>query len=56
MTDIGTWASVIGGLIALALGPSSVSSGEIQKILDNSKAFAALPRMTRTPAFRLESF
>jgi len=56
VSSVTTWALVIGGLIALAVGPSSGSAGETQKILDNSKAFAAMPRMKHTPAFHLESF
>jgi len=53
MSSVTTWTLSMGGLIALAIGPSNGSAGEIQKILDNSKAFAAMPRMTHTPAFRL---
>jgi hypothetical protein len=45
---------VVGGLLALALSPATASAGELQNLLDKSKAFAALPRMKHTPAFRLE--
>ena len=45
---------VIAGLIALTLGSPGASAGEIQKILDKSKVFAALLTMKHTPAFRLE--
>jgi len=54
MSNVSTWAFVMGGLIALACGSSRASAGEIQNILDKSKAFAALPRMKHAPAFRLE--
>jgi hypothetical protein len=50
------WGFLAGGLIALALGPSLVSAGELQNILDKSKAFAALPAVEHVPAFRLEPF
>jgi hypothetical protein len=36
--------------------PSDASAGELQALLDKSKAFAALPKVEHTPAFRLESF
>ncbi len=54
MSNVGTWAFVMGGLIALAFGSSRACAGEIQNILDKSRAFAAMPRMKHTPAFRLE--
>jgi len=54
MSSVGNWAFVVGGLIALACGSSRASAGELQNILDKSQAFAALPRMKHTPAFRLE--
>jgi len=56
VSSVTAWALVMGGLISVAIGPSRGSAGEIQKILDNSKAFAAMPRMKHTPAFRLEPF
>jgi len=56
MSNTSTWVFVMGGLIALTCGSSRASAGEIQKILDKSKAFAALPKVKRTPAFRLEPF
>jgi len=40
----------------LSFNPSAAPAGEIQRILDNSKAFAALPKTRHTPAFRLEVF
>ncbi|MBM4042993.1 MAG: hypothetical protein FJ290_31270, partial [Planctomycetes bacterium] len=56
MSNASTWAFVMGGVVALACGASGAPAGEIQKILDNSKAFAAMPKVKHTPAFRLESF
>ena len=56
MSNVNTWAFVVGGLIAVTCGPSPASAGEIGKILDKSKAFAALPRVKHAPAFRLEPF
>ena len=53
-SDLSAWALMMGGLIALAFGSSCASAGELQNILDKSKAFAALPTVKRTPAFRLE--
>jgi len=49
-------AACLSGLIALAFWSSGASAGELQKLLDESKAFAALPVMKHTPAFRLEPF
>jgi hypothetical protein len=54
MSNVSAWAFVVAGLVALAFGPSRASAGELQNMLDKSKAFAALPRMKHTPAFRLE--
>jgi len=54
--NVTIWAVVWGGVIALAFGSSGASAGELQNILDRSKAFAALPKTKHTPAFRLESF
>jgi hypothetical protein len=56
MSNVSAWAFVVAGLVALAFGPSRASAGELQNMLDKSKAFAALPRMKHTPAFRLELF
>ena len=53
MPNINTWACLMAGLVALAFGTSSASAGELQNLLDKSKAFAALPRMKHTPAFGL---
>ena len=47
---------VCAGLIALTTGASPASAGELQNLLDKSKAYAALPRVKHTPAFRLECF
>jgi len=54
MSNVSTWAAVCGGLIALTFGSSGAEAGELQNILDKSKAFAALPIMKHTPAFHLE--
>jgi hypothetical protein len=56
VSNTSTWALVMGGLIAMTSWSYHASAGEIQRILDNSKAFAALPRVKHTPAFRLEPF
>ncbi|KPK41380.1 MAG: hypothetical protein AMK72_15305 [Planctomycetes bacterium SM23_25] len=55
-TSITRWVAVCGGLVCLALWPSRAGAGELQNILNESKAFAALPKTKHTPAFRLESF
>jgi len=55
-SKVGISRFVVAGLIALACAISGGSAGELQKILDNSKAFAALPAMKHTPTFRLEPF
>jgi len=49
-------AAVCSGLILLTLVASVARAGELQNLLDKSQAFAALPRMKHTPAFRLEPF
>ncbi len=54
--SVTTWVAVWGGVVALAFGSSRASAGELQNILDESKAFAAPPRTKHTPAFRLEPF
>jgi hypothetical protein len=41
MSNVSTWAFVMGGLIALAFGSSRASAGELQNILDKSKALSA---------------
>ena len=46
--------AVCGGLIVLNFWPVLAPAGELQNILDKSKAFAALPRLKHTPAFRVE--
>jgi hypothetical protein len=51
-----TWAIVASGLIVLSFLAAGVSAGELQDLLEKSKAFAALPRIKHTPAFRLECF
>ena len=56
MPNINTWACLMAGLVALAFGTSSASAGELQNLLEKSKAFTALPRKQHTPAFRLETF
>ena len=56
LSNVSAWAAVCGGLIALAFGSSLASAGELQNLLDKSKAFAALPVVKHTPAFRLEPF
>ena len=56
MSNVSTWTLVMGGLIALTFWPPVAYAGELQNLLDKSKAFAALPVMKRTPAFRLEPF
>jgi hypothetical protein len=55
-SNVNAWATVYGGLIVLIFWLSRASAGELQKLLERSEAFAALPAMTHTPAFRLESF
>jgi len=47
---------VVVGLISVTFCSSRASAGELQSILEKSKAFAALPRVKHTPAFRLEPF
>ena len=56
VSNISSWAFVLGGLTALSLWPSLATAGELQNILDKSKAFAALPTLKHTTAFRLERF
>jgi len=56
LSHVSTWTCVIAGLMALSFWPSCVSAGELQNLLDKSQAFAALPRVTHTPVFRVESF
>ena len=56
LSHVSTWTCVIAGLMALSFWPSCVSAGELQNLLDKSQAFAALPRVTHTPVFRLEPF
>jgi hypothetical protein len=56
ITNVSTWAFVVGGLMALGFWSSLASAGELQSLLDKSKAFAALPTVKHTPAFRLEPF
>jgi len=51
-----TWAFALLGLLALAGEPSLARAGELQNLLDKSQAFAAVPKVKHTPAFRLESF
>ena len=55
-SNFNTWTLVAGGVIALCLGSSHASAGELQNLLDKSKAFAALPKVRHTPAFRVERF
>ena len=54
--SVTTWTAVCGGLVCLAFLSSGATAGELQNILDKSKAFAALPAVKHTPAFRLEPF
>ena len=56
LSHVSTWTCVIAALMALSFWPSRVSAGELQNLLDKSKAFAAVPKVKHTPAFRLESF
>ena len=56
MLNARAWAFVMSGLFAVTCSSSRAPAGEIQKILDKSQAFAALPRVKHIPAFRLESF
>ncbi len=56
MSKVRTWAIVMGGIIALSFWSSGASAGGLQKLLKESKAFAALPVMKHRPEFRLESF
>ena len=56
MSNVSTRAFVMGGLIALTFGSSRAFAGELQNMLDKSNAFATLPRVKHTPAFRLEGF
>jgi hypothetical protein len=53
-SNLNTWTLVAGGVIALCLGSSHASAGELGNLLDKSKAYAALPAVKHTPAFRLE--
>jgi len=55
-SNVGISGFAVAGLLALACVLSSGSAGELQKALDSSKAFAALPAMKHTPAFRLNPF
>ena len=50
------WAAVHGGLLALAFCSSLSFGGELQNLLEESKAYAALPVVKHTPAFRMEPF
>ena len=54
--NVARWTAVCGGLVCLELGSFRATAGELQNILDKSKAFASLPRKRHTPAFRLEPF
>jgi len=54
--NVRTWALVVSGLITLSFRSSLSTAGELQKLLEKSKAFAELPMMTHTPDFRLEPF
>ncbi len=54
--NVTTWAAVFGSLVALAFAPTRASAGELQNILNKSRAFAALPRRKHSAAFRLEPF
>jgi hypothetical protein len=54
--NVRTRAFVIGGLIVLSFWSSLSTAGELQKLLDKSKAYAALPKVKHTPEFRLECF
>ena len=56
MKNIRAWAFVVAGLIAVTWCLSRASAGELQNILEKSKAYAALPRVKHVPAFRLEPF
>lgn len=44
------------GSTARSFWSPRASAGELQKLLDESKAYAALPRVKHTPDFRLEPF
>ncbi len=55
-SNVNAGAGVYGGLIVLTFWASRASAGELQKLLEKSETFAALPAMTHTPAFHLESF
>jgi hypothetical protein len=55
-SHLNTWTLVAGGAIALCLGSPHASAGELGNLLDKSNAFAALPKVKHTPAFRVERF
>jgi hypothetical protein len=44
-SNFSTWAIVASGLIVLSFLAAGVSAGELQDLLEKSKAFAALPRI-----------
>ncbi len=56
ISNVSTRMFVVGGLIVLSLWSSGAPAGELQNLLEKSKAFAALQRVKHTPAFRLEPF
>jgi len=56
MSDVSTRVLVMGGLVFLSCVSSGAAAGELQNLLDKSRAYAALPRVKHTPAFRLECF
>jgi len=56
MKNIRVWAFVVAGQVAATLCLSRAPAGELQNILDKSKAYAVLSRVKHTPAFHLEPF
>ena len=56
MKNIRAWAPVAAGLIAAILGLSRAYAGELQNVLNKSKAYATLPTVKHVPAFRLDPF
>ena len=55
-SNVSSRSAVRGGLLALALCSSLASAGELQNLLEESAAYAALPVVKHTPSFRLDPF
>jgi hypothetical protein len=54
LTSVCLWACLLCGLLPTVSRPSPTTAGELQKWLEKSKAYAALPTVKHAPNFHLE--